>query len=203
MSKASPASAPRRGRDASSRRRRVRGAGAASVALTVAVLSAAALSACVPAAWLAACDAPADRMVASPTPGVTSPGAGPGAAPHAVITSGPVPAAALRAATRYWRLVDEHRYRALLHVVTADSTCAAAVRRGRAAAFFGIERVRVVSYVREVDPAPPSSATLEFTMTVDIRPNPVSAWHDGETLVFLCLRHTRGRWLVYDAGSGP
>ncbi len=208
MSKASPAPAPYRGRGAVlTRRRRARGAGVASVALAAAVVAAAALAACAPATWLAACGSPANLVVASPTPGVTSPGA-PGAgatapAPGAVVTSGPVPAGALRAATRYWRLIDEHRYAGLLAVVTSDSTCAAAVRGGRAAAYFGIERARVVSYVRQVDPAPPALTTLEFTMTIDIRPSSVSAWNDGETLVFMCLRHAGGRWLVYDAGSGP
>jgi hypothetical protein len=204
MSKAVPAAAPHRA--APSRRRRSRHAGTASVALAPTVLCAAALAAFAPATWLVACGPPATLVVASPTPGVTSPGApsaGAASPPAAVVTTGPVPAGAVRAAARYWRLIGEHRYARLLAVVTPDSTCAAAVRAGHAAAFFGIDRVRVVSSVRQVDPAPPALTTLEFTMTVDIRPSPASAWSGGETLVFMCLRHTDGRWLVYDAGSGP
>jgi hypothetical protein len=205
MSKAVPVAAPRR--VAPPRRRRPRDAGTASAALAAAVLCAAALAAFAPTTWLAACGSPATLVVASPTPGVTSPGAPStgvtASSPAAVVTTGPVPAGAVRAAARYWRLIDQHRYAGLLAVVTPDSTCAAAVRGDAAAAFFGIDRVRVVSYVRQVDPAPPALTTLEFTMTVDIQPGPASAWSAGDALVFMCLRYTDGRWLVYEAGSGP
>ncbi len=208
MNKPSPASAPGCGHGAPSpgrRSARVARTGAAGLPLAVAVVAAATLAACVPAAWLAACGSPADQVVDSPTPGVTSPGAGSGVVltPGAVVTSGPIPAGALRAATRYWRLVDEHRYAALLSVVTPDSPCAAAVRGKSGAVFFGIDHVRVVSRARRVEPTPPARATLEFTMTVDVRPSARSAWSRGRVMVFMCLRRAGARWLVSSAGTGP
>lgn len=123
--------------------------------------------------------------------------------PAATITAGPVPPAAARTALRYWRLVGAHRYRALLAVVTRDSQAAAALRAGDAVAFWGIERVRVVSIDHTVSPLPPPGATLEFAMTVAIRPARAAAWSAGRTLVFMCLRRAGGCWLVYEAGTGP
>jgi hypothetical protein len=132
-----------------------------------------------------------------------SPAATVAPSPGATVTVGPVPLAAAARAVRYWRLVDAHRYRALLAVVTPDSQAAAAVRAGDAAGFWGIERVRVLSTAPIVEPLPPSGATLEFSMTVDIRPTRASSWSAGRTLVFMCLRRARGSWLVYESGTGP
>ncbi len=123
--------------------------------------------------------------------------------PAATITAGPVPPAAAQTALRYWRLVGAHRYRALLAVVTSDSPAALATKAGRAASFWGIERVRVVSIERTVSPLPPPGATLEFAVTVAIRPTRPSAWSAGRTLVFMCLRRVGGSWRVYEAGTGP
>jgi len=204
MSNASPA-APRRDRAGwppGSRRARH---GAFSSLLVMAVLTAAAIAALTPTGWLAACGS-SPTLATTPTPDTTSSGvSSPSvtAAAHPAVTAGPVPAGAVHAARRYWLLVDEHRYGALLTVVTADSTCAAAVRGGHAAGFFGIDAVRVLSHEQRVDPAPPPHTTLEFAMTVDIRPRAGSAWDGGPTLVFMCLRHAHGRWLVSEAGTGP
>ena len=121
----------------------------------------------------------------------------------AAITAGPVPPGAAASALRYWRLVDAHRYRALLAVVTPDSQAAAAVRAGNAAGFWGIERVRVLSSAATVDPLPPPGATLEFSMTVDLEPARGSPWSGGRTLVFMSLRRATGSWLVYQSGPGP
>ena len=134
---------------------------------------------------------------ASPAAGSASP------APDATITAGPVPAAAARAAVRYWRLIDAHRYHALLGVVTADSSAAAAVRAGQADGFWGIKRVRVVSTAATADPAPPAGATIEFEMTIEVTPSASSAWNAGRTLVFMNLRRVGDRWLVYESGTGP
>ncbi len=87
--------------------------------------------------------------------------------------------------------------------ITPDSQAAAAVRAGDAAGFWGIERVRVLSIEPTVDPRPPSGATLEFSMTVDIQPTRTSSWSAGRTLVFMCLRRAGGSWLVYESGTGP
>jgi hypothetical protein len=124
-------------------------------------------------------------------------------APSATITAGPVPPAAAHTAARYWQLVDAHRYRALLNVVTRDSHNAAAVRAGDAAASWGIARVRVVSVDAAASPLPPHGATLEFAMTVVIRPTRTSSWGGGRTLVFMSLRRVGDAWRVYEVGSGP
>ena len=143
-------------------------------------------------------------VAATSGPAVPSPPAGASApSPATTITAGPVPPAAARAALRYWRLVGAHRYHALLTVVTRDSQAAVALRAGRAASFWGIERVRVVSLERTVSPLPPPGATLEFAITVVTRPTRTAAWSVGRTLVFMCLRRVGGSWLVYEAGTGP
>jgi hypothetical protein len=140
--------------------------------------------------------------IASPTPAAAgTDSAAP--TPSATVTEGPVPSAALRAATRYWRLVDAHRYDTLLAVVTPDSQAAAALRAGRGAAFWGIKQVRVVSAAATVLPAPPAGADLELSMTVRITPGAGSAWSAGRTQVFLSLRRVGGVWLVYESGTGP
>ena len=123
--------------------------------------------------------------------------------PVPVVTAGPVPPAAAAAATRYWRLIDTHRYRALLTVVTRDSQAAAALRAGRSTSFWGIERVRVVSVDPTLFPEPAAGATLEFGMTVDVRPIGATAWNPGRNLVFMSLRRVGASWLVYETGSGP
>ena len=124
-------------------------------------------------------------------------------APGATITAGPVPPAAEQTAVRYWRLVDAHRYRALLGVVTPDSPAAAAVRAGGGGAFWGIARARVVSVEPTVSPLPPPGATLEFAVTVAIRPARTTSWSAGRTLVFMSLRRVGGSWLVCETGTGP
>jgi hypothetical protein len=123
--------------------------------------------------------------------------------PVAAVTAGPVPPAAAAAAVRYWRLIDAHRYRPLLAVVTPDSQAAAAVHAGNAAGFWGIARVRVVSRARTLEPLPPPGATLEFSMTVSIKPARRSPWSGGRTLVFMSLRRASGSWLVYQSATGP
>jgi hypothetical protein len=60
-----------------------------------------------------------------------------------------------------------------------------------------------VSVDPTVAPLPPSGATLEFAMTVNIRPTRDSAWSAGRTLVFMSLRRVGDAWLVYESGSGP
>jgi hypothetical protein len=121
----------------------------------------------------------------------------------ATITAGPVPPAAAATAVRYWRLVDAHRYRALLTVVTPDSHAAAAVKAGNAAGYWGIRHVRVVSVDPAVGPLPPHGATLEISMTVDVSPAPGSPWSAGRTLVFVSLRRVGRSWRVYETGTGP
>jgi hypothetical protein len=179
-------------------RRARRAAGAAAVlAGAMAALFVGGCSASAPTAPGATTPPPAGPpLSASPTARVAP-------SPVAAITAGPVPPAAAASALRYWRLVDAHRYRALLTVVTPDSQAAAAVRGGNAAGFWGIERVRVLSSAATVDPVPPPGATLEFSMTVDLKPARASPWSGGRTLVFMCLRRARGSWLVYQTGSGP
>ncbi len=141
---------------------------------------------------------------ASPAAGSASPAAGSASPrPAAAITAGAVPAAAARAAVRYWRLIDARRYHALLGVVTADSSAAAAVRAGQTNVFWGIRRVRVVSTSATADPAPPAGATIEFEMTIDVAPSASSPWSAGRTLVFMTLRRVGDRWLVYESGTGP
>lgn len=135
--------------------------------------------------------------VSPPSGGATAP------SPSAAITAGAVPAAAAQAAARFWRLVDARNDAALRGVVTADSQAAAALRAGRGAAFWGINRVQVVSIQATALPAPPAGATLEFAMTVDITPSGTSAWSGGQTLVFMSMRRVDGAWLVYESGSGP
>ncbi len=140
---------------------------------------------------------------ASPKPAASAGGGGATPAPSATITDGPVPAAALQAATRYWRLIDAGRNAALLRLVTPDSPAAAALRAGNGAAFWGIKRVKVVSGGATADPAPPAGATIEFDMTVDITPSASSPWSAGRTTVFMTLRRVGDRWLVYESGTGP
>jgi hypothetical protein len=132
---------------------------------------------------------------AAPTTGCPS--------PVPVVTAGPVPPGAARAAVRFWRLLDAHRQAALLGVLTPDSRAAAAVRAGRADAFWGIARVRVVSVDATVGRTPPAGATLEFAMTIDVRPTRATPWRAGRNLVFMSLRRVGGAWLVYQTGSGP
>ena len=121
---------------------------------------------------------------ASPKPAASAGGGGATPAPSATITDGPVPAAALQAATRYWRLIDAGRNAALLRLVTPDSRppppCVRARRRllGHQASQGGVGRVATA------DPAPPAGATIEFDMTVDITPSASSPWSAGRTTVF-------------------
>ena len=57
--------------------------------------------------------------------------------------------------------------------------------------------------MRTVGPAPPAGATLEFAMTIDVRPARATAWTPGRNLVFMSLRRVGGSWLVYETGSAP
>jgi hypothetical protein len=123
--------------------------------------------------------------------------------PGATITVGPVPPAAAHVAQRYWQLVDRHRYGALLAIVTPDSNDARAIRDGTFGSSMGITRVDVVSIDPAVGPAPPTGATVELTVTVDITPAKVSAWSPGRRPVFMSLRQVGGAWLVDQIGSGP
>lgn len=123
--------------------------------------------------------------------------------PIPVVTAGPVPPGAARAAVRFWRLLDAHRNVALLGVLTPDSQAAAAVRAGRADTFWGISRARVVSVDATVGRTPPAGATLEFAMTIDVRPASTTAWRPGRNLVFMSLRRVGASWLVSQIGSGP
>jgi len=166
----------------------------------LALVGPAATALCIAVAALSPCgcgSAPAAAPTATVTPPTASPSPGP------TLTSGPVPPAAARAATRFWRLVDAHRDAALLRVVTPDSQAAAALRAGRGDAFWGIRRVHVVSIDAAVRPSPPTGATLEFAMTVDIRPAHQTAWNPGRNLVYMSLRRVGATWLVCAAGSGP
>jgi hypothetical protein len=173
---------------------------AVGVAVAVAVLGGGCAAASVSTPGAGQSSAPG---VATPMPAASA-GAGSAApTPGATITDGPVPSAALQAATRYWRLVGAHRYHTLLAVVTPDSQAAAAIRAGRGAAFWGIKRVGVVSAAATVLPAPPAGAGLEFSMTVRITPGAGSAWSAGQTQVFMSLRRIGGGWLVYESGPGP
>jgi len=172
---------------------------------------AALLAAALPAVLVGGCavsPAPAPTTVlstaAEATPSVSSSPAGAATpSPGATITAGPVPPAAAQTAMRYWRLIDAHRYRALLTVVTPDSPAAAAVRAGTAAATWGIERVHVVSIDPAVSPLPPPGATLEFAITVNIKPARTTSWSAGRTLAFMSLRRVGDSWLVYETGTGP
>ncbi len=123
--------------------------------------------------------------------------------PVPVVTAGPVPPGAARAAVCFWRLLDAHRHTALLGALTPDSQGAAAVRAGRADAFWGIARASVVSVDATVERTPPVGATLELAMTIDVRPAHASAWRAGRNLVFVSLRRVGESWLVYQTGSGP
>jgi hypothetical protein len=167
--------------------------------VTLAVLSGgcAAASVSTPSAAQSPPSASAPPATASPGAGSTPP------APSATVTAGPVPAAAVQAAARYWRLINAHRNAALLQVVTADSQAAAALRAGRGTTFWGIKRVGVVSTNATVAPTPPAGATIEFSMMVDIVPRRGSAWIAGHNVVFMSLRRVGGTWLVYESGSGP
>ena len=77
--------------------------------------------------------------------------------PAATITAGPVPPAAARTARRYWRLVGAHRYQH--RSPSLRDSQAAVAEAGDAAAFWGIEGVRVVSIDRTASPLPPPGAT--------------------------------------------
>jgi len=177
----------------------------------LAVVAAAALCAGAASVALGGCGgAPQSALTTAPSPRASDASSQPTSAPSAassspvpVVTAGPVPPAAAAAAARYWRLIDTHRYHALLTVVTRDSQAAAALRAGRGASFWGIERVRIVSVDPTLFRAPPAGATLEFAMTVDVRPAPATAWRPGHDLVFMSLRRVGASWLVYETGSGP
>jgi len=183
----------------STRRPRHRGH-AASLAVPCAI----ALCVAAAAVSLGGCGATPQAATTTASPlAAASSQAGGAPSPVPVVTAGPVPPAAAAAAVRYWRLIDAHRYRTLPTVVTRDSQAAAALRAGRGASFWGIARVRVVSVDPTLVRAPPVGATLEFGMTVDVRPVGATAWRPGRNLVFMSLRRVGGSWLVYETGSGP
>ena len=191
------------GQSATSRRRR-------RPVVTVAVVGAAVLCAGAASVALGACGgSPRSALTPAVSPraaGVVAPPVPPATgspSPVPVVTAGPVPRGATEAAVRYWRLIDHHRYRALLTVVTPDSRAAAAVRAGRAGAFWGIDRVRVVALDATVGRTPPLGATLEFGMTIDVRPAGATAWRPGRNPVVMSLRRVDGSWLVCQMGSGP
>lgn len=173
-------------------------------ATALALAGALALCSCAAAVSLGGCGATpraAPAPGASPQALASSPAGGP--SPVAVVTAGPVPRAAVRAATRFWRLLDAHRDTALLGVLARDSPAAAAVRAGRANAFWGIARARVTSVADTVGRTPPIGATLEFAMTVDLTPALASPWAAGSDRVVMSLRRVGGAWLVYEIGTGP
>ena len=105
---------------------------------------------------------------------------------------------------RYWRLVDAHRYRALLSVVTPDSAPPPRCGPATAAAFWGIERVRVVSTDAAVAPAAAGRRHARVRHDGRHHGRPASsAWSAGRTLVFMSLRRVGGSWLRLRSGTGP
>lgn len=153
----------------------------------------AALAAIGAAALAAACGASVQGTGSpSPPPVDATP------APIATITAGPPPDAAVTVAREYLALFSERRVAEAKQLLAPGSPALAPN------AVWSTDRFRVVSVDDRVSPFPPTGATLEFALTVDVTPGEPKTLSPGRQSLWVSMARTSsGDWLVYELGTGP
>jgi hypothetical protein len=147
------------------------------------------------AALLAACGG-SSAGPASPSP------AGPTPLPSPQITSGAPPHEAVTVVRRFWTLIGEGHTGAALDLTTPDSG-------QRKVDEWGIASARFIGVVpQSVSSAPPPAATVEFTVTVFIKPEEGPAGQQwgaagSHELFEQVARLSDGTWKLVSSGTGP
>lgn len=142
---------------------------------------------------------PTAPPAASPTPtpaGIASPSP----APYPQITAGPVPAGAVHAVRRFWRLLEERHFAQVRARVAPGSPLAEPDTK------WGPASVRLLAVCPRALAVVPSYATVEFRVSVYVKPGAgTNAWGPAgsRSLWMTVTRMSDRSWRVYEFGTGP